>query len=578
MAACMSSTSLPTAIRYAATTLDLFIDAIRLRPRTRSSVRGHSTNCNAGHAAPTDGEVPASDLLSRFSGIMKLFPNRRRAFFPEPGAKPLESDPFHYNLLMKAFSRAGRPDEVLRLFREMKESKCDPNVLCYTTVIDALVASNRSEEAEKVFEEMIDSGVTPDAASFTVLVKFYSFYLRRFDSACEIIRWMVRSGCDPDVVTYSTLIAGLCRAGMVEEAWCVLDQMLQGNCSPNAHSYAPFLQAYCSQGKIEAAIRLMESMRSIGCPPDSVAYNILMNGFCKHGCFNEAAHLLENCASDGWEPDAVTYNTYISGLCKVGRAEDAFEQLEIMLQKKLCPTVVTLNIVLDSICRESTVWDGNHNLERSLELGLEVDVVSYNTIISRLCEIGKLSWVLKLVTDMIKKGISPSTETFNIMIRSLCKAGKFRKAKCIFTSKGFVADIITCNILIHEFYMAGKIVELQNLLSGVDMDKIRPDSITYNTIIDCLCKKGKFLEAIDYLRSVEDGFPSEAVAHLAYWLVRGRKIGELLSLFEEMLSQGLVLDGQAFNHLIIAFCKNGSCQSREIYKVCLVLDKMLGVV
>ncbi|KAJ8461597.1 hypothetical protein OPV22_034523 [Ensete ventricosum] len=459
MAACMSSTSLPTAIRYAATTLDLFIDAIRLRPRTRSSVRGHSTNCNAGHAAPTDGEVPASDLLSRFSGIMKLFPNRRRAFFPEPGAKPLESDPFHYNLLMKAFSRAGRPDEVLRLFREMKESKCDPNVICYTTVMDALVASNRSEEAEKVFEEMIDSGVTPDAASFTVLVKFYSFYLRRFDSACEIIRWMVRSGCDPDVVTYSTLIAGLCRAGMVEEAWCVLDQMLQGNCSPNAHSYAPFLQAYCSQGKIEAAIRLMESMRSIG-----------------------------------------------------------------------------------------------------------------------LCEIGKLSWVLKLVTDMIKKGISPSTETFNIMIRSLCKAGKFRKAKCIFTSKGFVADIITCNILIHEFYMAGKIVELQNLLSGVDMDKIRPDSITYNTIIDCLCKKGKFLEAIDYLRSVEDGFPSEAVAHLAYWLVRGRKIGELLSLFEEMLSQGLVLDGQAFNHLIIAFCKNGSCQSREIYKVCLVLDKMLGVV
>ncbi|KAG6509178.1 hypothetical protein ZIOFF_034569 [Zingiber officinale] len=529
------------------------MDAIRHRSTRRPSFRGHSTISDPVSAVPVavGGKETdhSSDFISRLSQILKFFPAQSRSSFPEPGARPLESDPFHYNLLMKAFSCAGNLHEVLRLFRDMKEAKCDPDIFCYTTVLDALLAANRSEDAEKVFDEMIKSGVKLDAGPLTVLVKYYSFYLKRFDSARQIIEWMVQSGCDPDVVTYSTLIAGLCRAGMVEEAWNVMDQMLLGNCAPNAHSYTPFLQAYCSQGKVEAAMRLMEAMRSLGCPPDAVAYNILINGLCKHGYFDQVAHILESDVSYGWEPDAVTYNTYISGLCKAGMADAAFKQLEIMLEKKLCPTVVTLNIVLDNICRESSVWEGNHLLERSLELGIYIDVVSYNTIMSRLCEIGKFSWVLKLFTDMLKKeqdllerslelgiyidvvsyntimsrlceigkfswvlklftdmlkkGIRPDTETFNIVIHCLCKAGKYMTAKYIFVSNGFVADIVTCNILIHEFYRAGKIDELQNLFAVMNMVNIKPDKITNSTIVDGLCRNRKFVEAINFVRSVE---------------------------------------------------------------------------
>ncbi|EHA8592393.1 pentatricopeptide repeat-containing protein, mitochondrial [Cocos nucifera] len=479
---------------------------------------------------------------------------------------------------MKAFSRAGNISEVLRLYHEMKQSNVEPNIPCYTTVIDALVAANRPVEAEEVFREMIDSGVEPDNAAYTIMVKLYSCYLKRFDSAYEVIRWMVRRGCDPDVVTYSTLITGLCRAGRVTEAWAVLDQMLERNCTPNAHCYSPILQAYCSEGKIDAAKRLMESMRNMGCSVDAVTYNILINGLCKIGKFEEVESLLKDSVSKGWKPNAVTYNTYINGLCKVRKAEKAFEQLEIMLGKGLCPTIVTLNILLDNFCQVfPKVWEGKHILERSSELGLEVDVVSYKIVMSRLCENGKWLGVLKLFTDMLKKGIRPDTQTFNILIYSLCKGGKFQKAICIFRSKGFVADIVTCNILIHEFYMVERINELCLLFSNLDMEKNAPDMVTYNTLVDCLCRNGKFLEAVNFVRSLEDGFPSEPVAHLTYWLVRGGKLVELLRVFEEMSKQGLVLDVRIFNFLIKAFCRIGSCQNGEITKVSFILEKMLGI-
>jgi hypothetical protein len=51
-----------------------------------------------------------------------------------------------------------------------------------------------------------------------------------------------------------------------------------------------------------------------------------------------------------------------------------------------------------------------------------------------------------------------------------------------------VADTVTCNILIHEFYEAGKEGELGFLFLDVNAGKFVPDTITYNALVDCLFK------------------------------------------------------------------------------------------
>ncbi|XP_039122162.1 pentatricopeptide repeat-containing protein At1g74900, mitochondrial-like [Dioscorea cayenensis subsp. rotundata] len=139
----------------------------------------------------------------------------------EIGARPRHPHPFEYNKLMKAFARAGQPDDVLRLLDEMRQSNFELDVPCYTTAIDSLVVARRFEEAEAVFKDMVSSGLIPDVASCTVLVKMYSCYLKQFNKACLVLQWMVRLGCKPDVVAYSTLIAGLCQAGKNPGSyWC----------------------------------------------------------------------------------------------------------------------------------------------------------------------------------------------------------------------------------------------------------------------------------------------------------------------------------------------------------------------
>ncbi|KAH0453533.1 hypothetical protein IEQ34_017857 [Dendrobium chrysotoxum] len=539
MAAWISSPFAAVA-RTAIKTLCFLFNVLHLPSRSWSSSRDEINSADASDAVavsitedPETGILPFGEsLLYRLSHHI---PQHRHYLFPrDSDDRPRRCD--RYNALMKTFARFGKADEALRLLREMKT----PNVICYTTAMDALVRAGRCEEAESVFSEMISLGIAPDSVAYSILVKMYCFHHKRFVSARNIIQLMVDRGCERDVVTYSTVIAGLCRAG-----------------------------------KIDLASELMEKMRSLGCPPDVVSYNVLIHAFCNKGDFAEVERILRESSHNGWEPDSVSYNTYISGLCNMGMTDEALKQLDVMLEKALHPTEVTLNILLGMLCRDSKITEIIFFLARSFELGLDVGAASYNTAMTRLCEIGEFSAVLKLLSDMLKKGIRPDVQTFNIVIMSLCRAGKLHKAKHIFKSKGFTPDIVTCNILLHEFCLAGEFAEFHQLVAELGSGQVSPDAITYNIIVDGLCWDGKFSKAIEFVRSIDLEFKSDHVAHLAFGLVKGGRVGDLLRLLGEMIEKGLLLDVRLFEFMIQAFCKKGSCESIEIYKICLILDKML---
>jgi len=276
-------------------------------------------------------------------------------------------------------------------------------------------------------------------------------------------------------------------------------------------------------------------------------------------------------------PDAVTYSTYITGLCRFGYINEAFQQLEIMVAKGLQLTVVGLNILLDHVAQDLDMWAGKEVLERCQELGFLVDVVTYNTVMDHFSKKGKWLRVLKLFTDLLKKPITPNVQTYNILISCLCRAGKFQFAKFVFSSKGFVADTVTCNILIHEFYGAGKKDELVFLFADMEAGKIVPDTITYNTLVDCLFRSGRRSEAVNFVRHIDDGYPTEPVAHLTYWLVRSGNTREALKLFDDIQIKGLVLDSRIFANVIKAFCRKGPTECSDMSQLCSVLDRMLAI-
>ena len=59
---------------------------------------------------------------------------------------------------------------------------------------------------------------------------------------------MVETGCTPNVITFNTLINGLCREGRVLKAVALLDRMVENGLLPNHITYGTVVNGLCKMG------------------------------------------------------------------------------------------------------------------------------------------------------------------------------------------------------------------------------------------------------------------------------------------------------------------------------------------
>ncbi|XLT59838.1 hypothetical protein HN873_052442, partial [Arachis hypogaea] len=60
-------------------------------------------------------------------------------------------------------------------------------------------------------------------------------------------------GISPNVITYSSLIFGLCLVGQYKEAIDLLSEMVLRNIIPNVRTYSILIDGLCKEGKIKDA-------------------------------------------------------------------------------------------------------------------------------------------------------------------------------------------------------------------------------------------------------------------------------------------------------------------------------------
>ncbi|KAM0825423.1 hypothetical protein ACQ4PT_069569 [Festuca glaucescens] len=457
---------------------------------------------------------------------------------PPPGSVPAARTPAAYNALMSAYSRAGRPDEVLRLFRSLP---FPPTALLYTTLISSLAASGRRRAARAAFSSLLVCGLAPTASAFTALLKCQDGSL---DSMYHVFLAMAATKCPPDAAVYNCYISMLCDSGRLEEARGILDHMVDEGVRSTARSYTAILRGYCEQGRILEAERLLDDMADAGCPPDVVSYSVLIEGLCGVREFNKVEMILGESDDKGWTPNAVTYNIYMSALCRTGFLDGACHQVDIMRSRGLLPTVETVSILFDCLCRDSRFLEAVCLLEHSEELGWHADVFCYNTLMGRLCDAGDFARVFKLLVDLLKKGFGPDMFSFTIAIRGLCGAGKLQVAQCLMDNEWIGYDVVAFNTLVHGFYNAGDLLGVKLTYMKMHSRQISPNNFTNATLIDSLCKDQKFVEKVN--SEARDESVPDHVVHLNSRLVKGVKFTKVLNLLDEIRCRGFDLDTRVF--------------------------------
>ncbi|KAJ0478474.1 putative tetratricopeptide-like helical domain superfamily [Helianthus annuus] len=393
-----------------------------------------------------------------------------------------------YSTMIKGLCKFGNNDIAIRLLRLMDERCCKPNVVAYNTVIDSLCKDKMIEDAFNLFNEMVFAkGIQPDVITYTSLIHGLC-NLCRWDEVSKLLKEMEDLRISPNFQTFNILVDAFCKEGRVDEAEAVIDIMVERGEVPNIVTYSSLINGYCLRGEMIKARTLFDSLTSKGLVPNVVTYNSLLNGYCKSLKIEEAMHMFHEITRKGLKPDIVSYSTMLQGLFRVGRCGEARKLFDEMRSQGLTPNESTYRIILDGLCN-------NHQVEDVLSLfhlvgdnsKLNSDIQVYNILIDGMSKCGKLDIARDLFQDLTLKGLKPNVRTYNVMISGLCREGMLKEAKHLFLTmdeSGCPPDNVTYCVLLQGYLKNQHYDDVEMLLQEMDGRSYSLDASTLSLLID----------------------------------------------------------------------------------------------
>ncbi|KAG5393059.1 hypothetical protein IGI04_023022 [Brassica rapa subsp. trilocularis] len=136
--------------------------------------------------------------------------------------------------------------EAVKLYEFMTDGPFKPSVEDCSLLLKSLSAGP-SPDLDLVYRvsRKYESTGKPLSKAVYDGIHRYLTSVARFDKAGDTMKAMRdAAGCEPDNVTYSQLVFGLCKAKRLEEACGVLDQMEADGCLPDVRTWSVLIQGY----------------------------------------------------------------------------------------------------------------------------------------------------------------------------------------------------------------------------------------------------------------------------------------------------------------------------------------------
>ncbi|CAN8301568.1 unnamed protein product [Cochlearia groenlandica] len=379
--------------------------------------------------------------------------------------------------------------------------------------------------------------------------------IRRFvekgemDKAVEVLEMMTNKKVKYpfDNFVSSSVISGFCKIGKPELALEFFEKALDsGALVPNVVTYTTIVSALCQLGKLDEVKGLVRRLEDEGFEFDCVFYSNWIHGYVKGGALVDAVMQERKMVEKGISRDTMSYSILIDGLLKEGNIEKGFGFLGKMIKEGIEPNLITFTVIMRGLCKKGRVEEALALFDRVISMGIEVDEFFYVTLIDGMCRKGYLDRAFSLLGDMEERGIKPSILTYNTVINGLCRAGRVSEADEI--SKGVSGDVVTystlldsyirkenidavleirrrfveaeipmdlvmCNILLKAFLLVGAYGEAGVLYRAMPEMDLRPDTVTYSTLVEGFCKTGHIEEAFEMFNELRKSSVSSAVCY-----------------------------------------------------------------
>jgi pentatricopeptide repeat protein len=257
----------------------------------------------------------------------------------ESNVKP---SPITYGIMMRGLGQNNKLEEVLEIYQKMRDNMIPLNDIALGCLIDACVKCGDIQTATKIIENP-ENQVMANTVIYTTLLKGFTKE-KNFSRAVEIFELMKLSpATEPNLISYNALLECAVQSEEYQAMDDIFSEMLthsDPDCNPDLITYSTLIKGLAKSHQINRAYQMFKALRSVGnCQLDEILYNSLLDGLVKSNELEKAQIVYDYMKEDQIKPSNVTYSILIKLFGKLGEVDTALNILDEMKASRIQPGV-----------------------------------------------------------------------------------------------------------------------------------------------------------------------------------------------------------------------------------------------
>ncbi|EEF42321.1 pentatricopeptide repeat-containing protein, putative [Ricinus communis] len=434
-----------------------------------------------------------------------------------------------------------------------------PNARMLATILAVLGKANQEALAVEIFiraESTVDNTVQVYNAMMGVYAR-----TGRFNKVQGMLDLMRERGCEPDLVSFNTLINARLKAGAMTPNVAIelLNEVRRSGLRPDIITYNTLISACSRESNLEEAVKVFDDMEAHYCQPDLWTYNAMISVYGRCGFSGKAEQLFKELESKGYFPDAVTYNSLLYAFAREGNVDKVKEICNEMVQMGFIRDEMTYNTIIHMYGKQ-----GQHGLAlqlyRDMKLsGRTPDAITYTVLIDSLGKANKMVEAANVMSEMLNIGVKPTLRTYSALICGYARAGQRLEAEETFDCmrrSGIRPDQLAYSVMLDVFLRFDEATKAMMLYREMVRDGITPDPTVYGAMLRNLGRENKVEDIQRIIRDMEEvcGMNPQAIASI---LVKGECYEDAAGMLRLAISGSDEIDSENLLSILSSYSSSG---------------------
>jgi pentatricopeptide repeat protein len=271
-----------------------------------------------------------------------------------------------------------------------------PRRKMYTSLLQQCVKMESLEEGKKVHAHVIKSGIEPDMFMWNTLVNMYAKC-----GSIEDARQVFDKMFERDVVSWNAMIAGCSQQGHAVESLRLFSEMLTTGLRPNQFLLASVLRGCASLLALDFGRQVHACIVKNGFMCDVFVGSALVDLYAKCGVMDNADQVFDEMP----EVNEVSWNAMIAGYVQNGLGQEAIRLFHQMRSTEPKLSKFALSSILRACASLEAIEDGTQLHSIAIKIGCELDPFLGSCLIDMYAKCGIVEDARKVFNRMSERDV-----------------------------------------------------------------------------------------------------------------------------------------------------------------------------